>query len=157
MPDARPEDVASVDAIIAALYDSISGPAGPRDWDRLRSLIHDGGRLIPTGDRPNGQSGVDVLDVEAFIVSASEFMAGHGFYESEVARREERFGNIAHAFSTYETRWAADDPEPFMRGINSIQLLNAGGRWWVVTIFWDNESEGSPIPSRYLGGADEAS
>ena len=152
--EADPADVSSIDAIVHALYDVISGPAGGRDWDRLRSLFVDGARLIPTGERPNGQTGLNVMTVEEFVTNAGEFMADHGFYEAEVARRTEQFGNVAHAFSTYETRWSADDPEPFMRGINSIQLLHLDDRWWVVTIFWDNEGEGKPIPDKYLPGAE---
>ncbi len=39
-PTAKPSDVESVDAILKALYDVISGPAGQkRDWDRFRSLF----------------------------------------------------------------------------------------------------------------------
>ena len=146
----RPEDVDSIDSIIAALYDVISGPAGGRDWDRLRSLYLPEARLIPTGTRPNGESGFRVLDVEGYIAGAKDFLAGSGFFEREIARRTERFGNVAHAFSTYETRWDEDDPEPFLRGINSIQLLNKDGRWWIVTIFWDNESPGKTVPDEYL-------
>jgi hypothetical protein len=144
-------DVESIDAIVTALYDVISGPAGERDWDRFRSLfLPEGSRLIPTGERPNGQSGLNVMDVEGFVATAGEFFRTSGFYESEIARKTERFGNVAHAFSTYETRLDAAAETPFMRGINSIQLLHRDGRWWVVTIFWDNESEATPIPAEYL-------
>jgi hypothetical protein len=146
----RSEDVSSIDAIIAALYDVISGPPGGRDWDRLRSLYIPEARLIPTGTRPNGESGLRVLDVDGYIASASALFAEKGFFEREIARRTERFGNVAHAFSTYEARWNEDDPEPFTRGVNSIQLLERDGRWWVVTVFWDNESPEKPIPERYL-------
>ena len=146
----RPEDVSSIDAIVAALYDVISGPPGGRDWDRLRSLYIPEARLIPTGTRPNGESGLRVLDVEGYLASASALFAEKGFFEREIARRTEAFGNVAHAWSTYEARWNEDDPEPFTRGINSIQLLHRDGRWWVVTVFWDNESAEKPIPERYL-------
>jgi hypothetical protein len=146
----RPEDVSSIDAIVAALYDVISGPPGGRDWDRLRSLYIPEARLIPTGTRPNGESGLRVLDVEGYIASASALFAEKGFFEREIARRTEAFGNVAHAWSTYEARWNEDDPEPFTRGINSIQLLHRDGRWWVVTVFWDNESAANPIPEQYL-------
>ena len=145
----RPEDVSSIDAIIAALYDVISGPPGGRDWDRLRSLYIPEARLIPTGTRPNGESGLRVLDVDGYIASASALFAEKGFFEREIARRTERFGNVAHAFSTYEARWNEDDPEPFTRGVNSIQLLERDGRWWVVTVFWDNESAEQPLPECY--------
>jgi hypothetical protein len=146
----KPEDVSSIDAIVAALYDVISGPPGGRDWDRLRSLYLPEARLIPTGTRPNGESGLRVLDVEGYIASASALFAEKGFFEREIARRTERFGNVAHAFSTYEARWNEDDAEPFTRGINSIQLLERDGRWWVVTVFWDNEGPEKPIPAEYL-------
>lgn len=146
----RPEDVESIDAIITALYDVISGPAGGRDWDRLRSLYIPDARLIPTGTRPNGESGLRVMSVDAYVESAGAFMAETAFFEREIARKTERFGNVAHAFSTYEARRGADDAEPFVRGVNSIQLLHADGRWWVVTVFWDNEGPGKPIPPEYL-------
>ncbi len=150
MSEAARNDVESIDAIVTALYDVISGPAGTRDWDRLRTLYLDGARLIPTGTRPTGESGLRVLDVESYIEGASAFMAGSGFYEREIARRTDRFGNIAHALSTYEAYRNADDPEPFVRGINSIQLLHKDDRWWVVTVFWDNETPEKPIPAEYL-------
>jgi hypothetical protein len=55
-----------------------------------------------------------------------------------------------HVFSTYEARQKADDPKPFMRGINSIQLFNDGKRWWVVSILWQSESPDNPLPEKYL-------
>jgi hypothetical protein len=150
-PAANPKDVASMDAIIKALYDTISGPAGQqRDWNRLRSLFISGARLIPTGTRPTGEAGVRVLDVEAYIESSGPYLLKNGFFEREIARRTETFGNIAHVFSTYDSRHKADDAKPFSRGINSIQLLFDGTRWWVVTIFWDAERPDNPIPKKYL-------
>src|ERR1700751_3032630 len=73
-----------------------------------------------------------------------------GFYEKELARRTEQFGNIAHVWSIYESRHNEDDPEPFMRGINSIQLFNDGKRWWIVNIYWQQENAENPIPQKYL-------
>ena len=49
VPPAKPDDVKSIDSIIAATYDVISGPAGDRDWDRFRSLLIPEARLIPVG------------------------------------------------------------------------------------------------------------
>jgi hypothetical protein len=74
-----------------------------------------------------------------------------GFEERQIAMRVERFGCVAHAWSTYESRHAPDE-EPFARGINSIQLYNDGTRWWVVTVFWDSERVDNPIPATYLPG-----
>ena len=149
---ADPADVASIDAIIAAAYDSISGPAGQkRDWDRERSLYYPGARLIPTA-KPGTNSDLapQMLDVDGFIARVEPYFAEQGFYEKEIARRTEQFGNIAHVWSTYESRHNPDDPEPFMRGINSIQLFYDGNRWWIVTIYWRQESTAHPIPEEYL-------
>jgi hypothetical protein len=150
-PAANPADVNSLDAIIAAVYDVISGPAGKkRDWDRMRSLFVPGARLIPTGPRPTGGYGSRVLTVDEYIERASGFFEKEGFYEREAARRTEEFGQIAHVFSTYESRHAPDEAKPFQRGINSMQLMNDGTRWWLVTIFWQGEDEKTPLPEKYL-------
>ena len=150
-PAANPADVASIDAIIAVVYDVISGPAGKkRDWDRMRSLFVPGARLIPTGPRQAGGYGSRVLTVDEYIERASGLFEKAGFYETEAARVTEQFGQIAHVFSTYESRHAPGDAKPFQRGINSIQLMNDGTRWWVVTIFWQGEDEKNPLPEKYL-------
>jgi hypothetical protein len=145
-------DVASIDAIITAAYDGISGPAGKkRDWDRERSLYYPGARLIPTAKpAENDDLAPQMLDVDGFIARVEPYFAEHGFYEKEIARRTEQFGHIAHVWSTYESRHNADDPEPFMRGINSIQLFHDGSRWWIVTIYWQQESSIDSIPAKYV-------
>ena len=150
--EADPRDVESIDAIITAAYDVISGPAGKkRDWDRERSLYYPGARLIPTA-KPGATDGLapQILDVEGFIARVEPYFAEHGFFEKEIARRTEQFGHIAQVWSTYESRHDADDPEPFGRGINTIQLFYDGNRWWIVNIFWQQESAEDPIPEKYL-------
>lgn len=144
--DARREDVESIAGIVRALYEVISGPAGPRDWDRERTLLHPQARLMPTRPKPDGGGTVEVFDGEGYIVSRSPIFAQAPFYETEVAHRIDRFGNIAQVWSVYEARRSPDDPEPFMRGINSIQLFYDGDRWWVMSVLWDNEREGNPLP-----------
>jgi hypothetical protein len=153
-PPAKPEDVGTLEAIVAAVYASISGPAGTRDWDRLRSLFHPSARLIPCvpsrEEKENGQIATRVFTIEDFIKAIEPRVKSEGFYEQEIARRVERFGSVAHVFSTYESRHALEDPQPFTRGINSIQLFFDGKRWWTVTIFWDSERPGQAIPEEYL-------
>jgi hypothetical protein len=147
-----PADVASIDAIIRAAYDVISGPSGEkRDWDRERSLFYPGARLIPTA-KPGANDGLapQMLDVEGFIARVEQYVTENGFFEKEIARHTEQFGHIAHVWSTYESRHNADDPKPFMRGINSIQLFYDGSRWWIVSIYWQPESARDPIPEKYL-------
>jgi len=151
VPAANPADVGSIDAIVAAVYDVISGPAGKkRNWDRMRSLFIPGARLIPTGPRQAGGYGSRVVSVEEYITRSEPILEKEGFFEKETARRTEMFGQIAHVFSTYESRHVATDPTPFARGINSIQLMNDGSRWWIVTIFWQGEDAKNPLPEKYL-------
>ena len=152
--EADPTDVASIDAIITAAYDSISGPAGQkRDWNRVRSLFIPGARLIPTAKHA-GKHDVDlapqVLDVDSYIARVEPCFQENGFFEKEIARRTEQFGRVAHIWSTYESRYNPDDDEPFMRGVNSIQLFYDGSRWWIVTIYWQHEGGEHPIPEKYL-------
>jgi hypothetical protein len=150
-PAANPADVASIDAIMAAVYDVISGPAGEkRDWDRFRSLFQQGARLIPSGPRQQGGFGLRVMTPDEYATNAAPGLEQNGFFEVEIARTVEEYGQIAHVFSTYESRRNASDETPFARGINSFQLFNDGSRWWVVTIYWQQESPASPIPAKYL-------
>ncbi len=152
MKEANPADVSSVDAIMKAVYDVISGDAGQkRDWDRFRSLFHKDARLIPSGKNPQtGVVGARAFTPEEYIQRSSPFMEKEGFFEREVAMRTDSYGNIAQVFSTYASYHKADDKTPFQRGINSFQLLFDGNRWWVVTIYWQGETPENPIPKQYL-------
>lgn len=154
IPEASLSDAASIDAIVTAAYEVISGPAGKkRDWHRERSLFLSGARLIPTAVEA-GRNDVDLapqmLDVEGYIERVEPLIEKKGFYEKEIARRVEQFGQIAHVWSTYESRHDPSDPKPFMRGINSMQLFNDGKRWWIVSIYWQHESAQHSLPEKYL-------
>jgi hypothetical protein len=150
-PAADPRDVRSLDAILAALYDVISGPVGqPRDWARFRSLFAAGGRLVPTERGADGMTRPTVLTPEQFERRAAPALAKAGFYEREIGRRTDRFGAVVHVMSAYESKHAPTDARPFARGVNSIQLLDAGDRWYVVTLLWDSERPDAPIPAEYL-------
>jgi len=150
--EADPKDVASLDAIMKAVYDVISGDAGKaRDWDRFRTLFHKDARLIPSGKNPQtGVIGARVMTPEDYVKGSGPYLEKNGFHEREIARRVDQYGNIAQVFSTYASFHKHDDKEPFMRGINSFQLLNDGKRWWVLTIYWQQESAENPIPKQYL-------
>ena len=144
-------DIGSVEAIIAALYDTISGPAGTeRDWERLQNLFYPGGRLLRTVVTPDGGISLAAMDVRAFAGFAAPFFRTNAFYEREVFHRVDRFGQMAQVFSTYEASSAPDGTGPLGRGINSIQLWSDGKRWWVMSMLWDDERPGNPIPAQYL-------
>lgn len=149
---ARPEDVASTTAIIHALYECISGPAGqPRDWERMRSLCVAGARSIRLGVLADGSTSCKIMNTsDEYVRQMDGWLLENGFYETEVHRVEQRFGHIAHVFSTYESRRTLQDPHPYMRGINSIQLLFDGSRWWVLQVLWQHESADFPLPEEYL-------
>jgi hypothetical protein len=149
-PAAQRADVTTPDAIIDAVYASISGPAGqPRDWARFRSLLIPGARLIPSARRTPGTTTPVVWSAEEYIAAAGAGLERQGFFEREIHRTTEAFGAVLHAFSTYDSK-RTPDGAPFARGINSFQLYTDGTRWWIVTIFWDAETADKPIPAKYL-------
>lgn len=151
-----PHDVASIDAVIAAIYESVSfEPNRAPAWDRLAALFHPDGRLIP----PRGDESevLPVLSVEEFARLSTQYvdetgLRERGFYEREIGRETDRFGSVAHVFSAYESLHTPEDAEPFARGVNSIQLVWDRERWWVLTILWDAERPGVVIPDELGGG-----
>jgi len=154
---AIPPDAVSVDAIVSALYGSVSHPSdAPPDFDRLRRIFLYVGMLVP----PKTPEAADftVMDVDQFSERYEKSVAARkakgepplGFFEREVSRRADCFGNICQIFSTYESRHAPSDPTPFQRGINSIQLLRDGNRWWIASVVWDAERSDNPVPAQYL-------
>lgn len=149
-------DVGTYAGTVQALYSVISGPAGAkRDWDRMRGLFAEGAKMIVVARRPGGKPddppmAMRTLTVEDYIRLSGPALEQRGFFEKEVAHRAEAFGNIAHVFSTYESRNKAEDEKPFQRGINSIQLMHDGKRWWIVSVMWQGETDATPLPDRYL-------
>jgi len=147
---ARPADVASADAIIAALYDANTILVDQKQGaDRFRSLFVPGARLMPTFRPLNGAGVIGIQSVDDYVRQAGSGQPRHGFSEREIARTSQAFGNIMQVFSTYETHRNSADGHPG-RGINSIQLFNDGSRWWVVGVLWDNERPDKPIPAEFL-------
>jgi hypothetical protein len=148
VPPARPEDVKSIDSMLAALYGVISGPAGERDWNRFRSLFLPQARLTAATKRPDGTSRIRPMGVEDYAKGAGDYFAQHAFYENPIVSRVQTFGNVSQVFSSYESRHAAGEA-PFARGINSIQMLYDGSRWWIVSILWDEERGDNPLPKEF--------
>jgi hypothetical protein len=146
-PKARPADVRSLDAIVTALYEIVSGDAGAdRDWGRFRTLFYPGARMIPTGPHhKTGKVGGVVASPNDYI-KANEAFLKEGFHQIELLRHVDNFGVLTHVFSWFEAREKASDAKPFMRGVNSIQLLNDGNRWWILSMAWTPETPTNPLP-----------
>jgi hypothetical protein len=155
LPPVPPEAV-SVDAIVAALYSSVSyAPGAMPDFDKLRNIFLPVGMLIPP-KKPT-EDIFTTLDADGFAERVKKGIAARkekgepaGFVEKEIGRRTDCFGNVCQVFSTYESRYAATDAKPFTRGINSIQLVKDGRRWWIASVAWDVERPDNPIPQPYL-------
>jgi hypothetical protein len=147
-PAAKPEDVDTIDHVLVALYAVISGPPGERDWNRFRSLFLPGAHLTSTGKSADGSIRVHPNTVEDYVTRGGAYFLKNGFFESPIHSRVETFGNIAQVFSSYESRHNAAEA-PFARGINSLQLLNDGKRWWIVNILWDEERPDNPLPKDF--------
>lgn len=148
---ANSSDVSSIDAIVQALYDAISGPAGEkRDSLRIASLFKPGADVMPVYTTGKGEILTIVEPVDDFYKGISQFTAKQGFFEQEIGRVTEQYGLIAHVFSAYESRFNKTDPKPFQRGINSLQLMHDGKRWWIMNIAYTPETPEKPIPDKYL-------
>ena len=147
---AKPEDVGTLDGIIKAFYDVISGPAGqPRQWSRDRSLYIPEIRFVAMSVNKKGRPLARIATHQQFVDASNDYFLKEGFFEQEIHRTTQRFGNVAHIWSTYESRNKADGPI-IARGINSIELFWDGTRWWVASGIWDDERPDNPIPAEYL-------
>ena len=141
-----PFDPTDLDSVIATLYTTVSGPAGPRDWSHEHQLFHPSGRLIRTGVDAHGKSTMLIMTPDEYIENTRDYFASNDFYEVEITRETRQFGNICHIWSTYEARRSPDDLMHERRGINSIQLLrDASGAWRIINMIWDNERQGAAI------------
>jgi hypothetical protein len=145
----RPEDVSTLDGIIKAFYETITGPAGkPREWARDRTLYIPDLRFVSMGLR-DGKPHAEIMDHQTFVERSNDFMVREGFYETEIHRVTKSFGNVTHVFSTYEMRQTPNGPVTG-RGVNSIQLFYDGKRWWIISAAWDDERPDNPISPEFL-------
>jgi hypothetical protein len=151
--DKNMHKVQSLDQTLSTLYSVISGEKGEaRDWELFKFLFHSDAKLIPSGKNKQGVYAAYFMTPEDYISKSGPWLVENGFFEKEIHRTANTFGNITQVFSTYESFRSEADQEPFMRGINSIQLLNDGKRWWIINIYWFQESEENLIPKEYLPG-----
>ncbi len=141
----RPADVTTLDGLMRAYYDVVSGgPGVPRDVARDISLHHpDAAIFIHKRNEKNERELVRV-SVKEYHASAKASLEA-GFFERETKRETKSFGHSVHVWSTYETRKTADGPV-IARGINNIILSYDGKRYWILAETWDDESKANPLP-----------
>ncbi|MEY4108035.1 MAG: hypothetical protein RL181_2377 [Bacteroidota bacterium] len=146
-----PAEFRSVDGVIGVLYQVISGPAGQRrDWNTFRALFRPEARLNALGKDREGNPRFNTMAIEDYIRNTGPNFEQNGFFEREIGRVSEQYGDMVHVLSTYESR-REEQGEVFSRGINSIQLIQKDGRFWIVNILWNSETPDNPIPAKYLG------
>ncbi|MDB4292178.1 hypothetical protein N9954_02135 [Maribacter sp.] len=146
-----PSKVESLDAILASLYDVVSGEKSKeRNWELLKYLCQDDAKLIFYAPDDNGKKAITYLTIDGYVNMVGDYFSKNDFFEKEIHRTVDTFGPITQVFSTYESYNSETNKVPFARGINSIQLLNDGERWWIVNVYWTSESETNPIPKRFL-------
>lgn len=143
--------VKTLDSTIKTLYSVISGEKGEaRNWELFNYLFKPEAKLIPTGTNKQGAHMARYMTPQQYINTSGKWLVDNGFFEKEIARSVHKFGNIAQVFTTYEAYRSKSDTKPFMRGINSIQMLYDNHRWWIINVYWQQESKKNPIPKKYL-------
>ncbi len=146
--DANPADVSTIDGIVKAFYETISGPKGqPRQWSRDKTLYTPDVRFVGMSEQ-GGKIRVGIMNHSQYVNATNDNFVTNGFTEREINRVTRRFGNIAHVFSTYE--YTNDDKTDKGRGVNSIELYWDGTRWWISSASWDDERPNNPIPKEFL-------
>ncbi len=143
---ANPKDVGSIDAIIAALYDVISGGPGKRNWDRFQSLFAENARMGAVGRGQDGSLTFRSFTPDMYVEQNGPYFEENGFFEKEIGRKVQRYGEIVNVFSAYATL-AEEGGEVRRRGINSIQLAFYRNRWWITHIQWNAERDDLPMPA----------
>jgi hypothetical protein len=139
-------EFATIDALMTALYSSISGPPGGQDFELSRRLYHPDVRLVRTRLDEAGKPVAYSFSGDEYEANAGALLAGTPFHEVETGRRVVRFGNVAQVFSAYEARTAPQGGELIKHGMNCAHLFNDGSRWWLMHLIWDDEREGVEVP-----------
>ncbi|RLA21931.1 MAG: hypothetical protein DRQ63_13295 [Gammaproteobacteria bacterium] len=143
---ANSDDVATIDGLINAYYESVSGHPGKRDGERMLSLFVEGGkiRIDLTGGKPTHELAEEYLRTERFLTISEDF------FEREIARDTQKFRDMANVISTYGISDAVENTNYTARGVTVFQLVRHTGRWWIVSTMYQRESEEFPLPAELL-------
>jgi hypothetical protein len=137
--EVRAEDVSSIDGIIRAYYQVVSGPAGqPREWGRDATLYIPGVRFVVFSKDKNGKTTAQSMTHQEFVDASDRAMVTKGFYEG-----------AAHVLSTAESSASPSGPAQ-ARSIDSLELYRDGMRWWIASAnVWELGSDES-LPAEFL-------
>ena len=144
--EARAEDVRTIEGIVKASYETISGGVGvPRQWGRDRTLFDPNSRSVSVTVNPKtGAVRTHGMTEQEFADEEDASSVKNGFTEREIKHVIKQFGNVATVLSSYEGSDAAGKSKS--RGVNIFQLYFDGKRWWILSMVWDEERPGNPIP-----------
>lgn len=146
----RPEDVRTIDGIMKAYYEVVSGPKGSLpDEARDQTLHHPNAQITLIDRKADGTATASVGTLADYYAASGRGPRQEPFFEREIHRVTQRIGSVLHVWSTYESR-REPNGKPFSRGINSIQLFWDGTRWWILGWVFDSERHGVTIPTEFL-------
>lgn len=148
----KTEDVKSIDGIITALYEVISGPAGQRDWDRFSSLYKAEATMGAISQTEDGALRYVSMTPDQYKERNDAYFKKNGFWEEEIARQVFQFGEIATVHTSFKIK-SAKDGKVTRRGVNTVQLVYDQGRWWITNVTWNSEREDNKIPKVLLKDA----
>ena len=148
---ARPDDVATLDGIMNAYYEVVSGPAGqPRQWNRDHTLYIPDIRFVLMSEDASGKISTRSMTHQEFADDSTAALGNSAFYERELHRISHRFGDVAHILSTAEQRVSPDGPATG-HSIDSIELFWDGHRWWIINAnIWPGDRPGRPLSKEFL-------
>lgn len=139
-------DTKTIDGLMKASYEVVSGEKGAkRQWERDNHLHHPKA-VYSYFDRKKQKQAT--MTLQEFHKETDEMVFNTAFYENEINREVRVFGNIAHVWSTYETRLEKGGKVE-RRGINSIQLIFENNRWYIISWTFSGETDKDIIPKTF--------
>jgi hypothetical protein len=144
-PVARSSDVSSPEALLSALHDSVSGPAGPVDWNRFRSLFLPSARLGSSTTDSKGVARITLASPEELIKSGASERERVPWYEVILVKRIQRFDNIAVAYYSHDNR-SSPDGGVVQQSVNVCEMLYDGTRWWILSDIWNVVPKSTKLP-----------
>ena len=143
-------NVHTIDSIVSSIYQVVSGAKGEaRDWALHKTIFHPEGQIISNYVNEKGEYQVLFLSVDEYMEKYKDYFKNMNLYEKDSNRVIEINNNMAHVFSTFESYKSPHDSIPYKIGTASIQLYNDGNRWYVLNMYYKNETKKDKVPKKY--------